>query len=81
MGFGVVEKASKYNLQPAALGFFGGVYNYNAVPWWAKRFMEADRPRVATSYKETELGVYDTRDLNAIRNWGKELAQKVCTVN
>ena len=75
------EKVAQSPIQPVALGLFGGVYNYNKVPWWAKRFMEADRPRVATSYKETELGVYDTRDLNAIRNWGKELAQKVCTVN
>jgi len=71
------DKAAQYHLQTVALGLFGGVYNYNKTPWWAKRFMEADRPRVATSYKETELGVYDTRDLNAIRNWAKELAQKV----
>ena len=57
------EKVAKYNLQPAALGLFGGVYNYNTVPWYAKKAMEMDRPRVAASYKETEPGIYDTRDL------------------
>jgi menaquinone-dependent protoporphyrinogen oxidase len=71
------EKAAQYNLQPVALGFFGGVYNYNKEPWWAKKAMEADRPKIAAAYKETQPGVYDTRDWNAIRSWAKELAQKV----
>jgi menaquinone-dependent protoporphyrinogen oxidase len=75
------EKAAKYNLQPVALGLFGGVYNYNKTPWWGKKFMEADRPRVAAAYKETEPGVYDMRDLNAIREWTRELAQKVRSVS
>lgn len=26
------EKSAKYNLQPVAIGLFGGVYNYNKVP-------------------------------------------------
>ena len=71
------EKAAKYSLQPVALGLFGGVYNYNNVPWWAKRFMEADRTRIEAAYKETQPGVYDTRDWNTIRSWAKELAQTV----
>ena len=71
------DKGAQYNLQPVALGFFGGVYNYNKTPWWAKRFMEADRPRIEAAYKETQPRVYDTRDWNAIRGWTKELAQKV----
>jgi len=69
------EKAAKYNLRPVALGLFGGVYNYNKTPWYAKKAMELDRLRVAAAFKETEPGVYDTRDLNAIRLWAKELAQ------
>lgn len=69
------EKAAKYDLQPVALGLFGGIYNYNKVPWWGKRVMEADRPRIEAAFKETQPGVYDTRDLNAIRSWAKELAQ------
>jgi menaquinone-dependent protoporphyrinogen oxidase len=68
------EKAAKYNLHPISLGLFGGVYNYNKTPWYAKKAMELDRPRVAAAFKETEPGVYDTRDLNVIRTWAKELA-------
>jgi len=71
------EKAAKYNLHPIALGLFGGVYNYNAVPWYAKKAMEMDRPRVAAAYRETEQGVYDTRDWTAIRVWTKDLAKKL----
>jgi menaquinone-dependent protoporphyrinogen oxidase len=70
------EKALKYNLLPIALGLFGGVYNYNKQPWWAKRALEADRPRVEATYKAIELGIYDTRDWNAIRNWAKDIARK-----
>jgi menaquinone-dependent protoporphyrinogen IX oxidase len=70
------EKAVQYNLQPVALGFFGGVYNYNKEPWWAKKAMEAERSKIEAAYKETQPGVYDTRDWNAIRSWAKELAQK-----
>jgi menaquinone-dependent protoporphyrinogen oxidase len=71
------EKAAKYNLHPIALGLFGGVYNYNAVPWYAKKAMEMDRPRVAAAYRETEPGVYDTIDWTAIRVWTKDLAKKL----
>jgi menaquinone-dependent protoporphyrinogen oxidase len=70
------EKAAKYNLQPVALGLFGGVYNYNKEPWYAKKAMEMDRPRIEAAYKEMQPGIYDTRDWNAIRSWAKELAQK-----
>ncbi len=70
------EKAAKYSLQSAALGLFGGVYNFNKVPWYAKKAMEIERPKIAAAYKETEPDVYDTRDWNAIRAWAKELAQK-----
>ncbi len=71
------EKAAKYNLHPIALGLFGGVYNYNNVPWYAKKAMAMDRPRVAAAYKETEPGIYDTRDHNAIQAWAEELAKKI----
>jgi menaquinone-dependent protoporphyrinogen oxidase len=70
------EKAAQIGVQPIALGFFGGVYNYNNEPWWAKKALEADRPRVEATYKQSEPGVYDTRDWNVIRSWVKELSQK-----
>jgi menaquinone-dependent protoporphyrinogen oxidase len=69
------EKAAKYHLQPVALGLFGGVYNFNKVPWFAKKAMDAERPKIAAAYKETQPGIYDTRDLNAIRIWTEELAK------
>lgn len=69
------EKAQKYGLKPIALGLFGGVYNYNKEPWWAKKALEADRPRVEAAYKAMEPGIYDTRDLVAIRSWAKNLTQ------
>jgi menaquinone-dependent protoporphyrinogen oxidase len=72
------EKAAKYNLQPIALGLFGGVYNFNKVPWLFGKFMEAIKPQLeAAGIPQTEPGLYDTRDLNAIRSWAKELAQRV----
>jgi menaquinone-dependent protoporphyrinogen oxidase len=69
------EKAAKYHLQPVAMGLFGGIYNYNKMPWFAKKAMNADRPRVAATYKETETGIYDTRDHTAIQAWAEKLAK------
>jgi menaquinone-dependent protoporphyrinogen IX oxidase len=72
------EKAAKYHLQPIALGLFGGVYNYNKVPWLFGKFMEAIKPQLEEAgVPQTEPGLYDTRDLNAISGWAKELAQIV----
>lgn len=72
------EKAAKYNLQPVALGLFGGVYNFNNMSWFFRKAMSAVKPQLeAAGIKETQPGVYDTRDLNAIRTWAKELAQKL----
>ena len=74
------EKAAKYNLQPIALGLFGGVYNYNRVPWLFGKFMQAIKPQLEEAgVPQTEPGLYDTRDLNAIRSWAKEVARKVCS--
>ncbi|MBA7485146.1 hypothetical protein ES707_20681 [subsurface metagenome] len=72
------EKAAQYNIQPVALGLFGGVYDFNNMPWWSKKFMGSLKPKLEEAgFKETKPGVYDTRDLNAIRNWAKELVQIV----
>jgi menaquinone-dependent protoporphyrinogen IX oxidase len=72
------EKAAKYDLQPLSLGFFGGVYNFNKVSWLLRKFMESVKPQLEEAgYTETKPGIYDTRDLNAIRSWAKEPAKKV----
>jgi menaquinone-dependent protoporphyrinogen oxidase len=71
------EKAVKYNLKPVALGCFGAIYNFNTMSWIMKKGMENERPKLAASYRETEPGVYDTRDVEAIRKWAEELATKI----
>jgi len=72
------EKAAKYNLQPVALGLFGGVYDFNKMSWFFRKTMSAIKPQLEEAgFKETEPGLYDTRDLNAIRSWAKEVAQTV----
>ena len=72
------EKAAKHNLQPVALGLFGGVYNYNRVSWLFGKFMQAIKPQLEEAgIPQTEPGLYDTRDINAIRSWAKELAQTI----
>ncbi len=71
------EKAAKYNLRPVALGLFGGIWDFNKTPWWARKAFEAAKPKlVAAGVKETAPGVYDTRNWDAIRGWAKELAAK-----
>ncbi len=69
------EKAAKYNLQPVALGLFGGVYDFNKWPWWAGKAKPAAKQQLeAAGFKQTN-GVYDTRNWNTIRNWAEELAK------
>jgi len=72
------EKAAKYNLQPIALGLFGGVYNFNNMSWFFRKTMSAVKPQLeAAGVPQTEPGLYDTRDINAIRSWAKDIAQKI----
>jgi len=72
------EEAVKYNLQPVALGLFGGVYDFNRWPSWAGKAKPMAKQQLdEAGFKEAKPGVYDTRDWNAICNWAKELAQKV----
>ncbi len=71
------EKTVKYNLQPTALGLFGGVYDFNKWPWWAGKAKPAAKQQLeAAGFKETN-GIYDTRDWNEIRSWAKELATRI----
>jgi menaquinone-dependent protoporphyrinogen IX oxidase len=71
------EKAAKYNLKPIAFGFFGAIYNFNTMSWIMRKGMEHERPKLAAAYKETAPGVYDTRDLEGIKNWARELFTKM----
>ena len=72
------EKVAKYNLQPIALGLFGGVYNFNKMGWLFRKTLSAVQSQLeAVGIPETEPGLHDTRDINSIRNWAKEVTQKV----
>jgi len=72
------EKAAKYNLQPIALGLFGGVYNFNKMSWFFRKSMSSIKPQLEKAgFKETEPGLYDTRDLTSIHSWVKEVSQMV----
>lgn len=71
-------KAAKYNLQPIVYGLFGGVYNFNKMGWFFRKTLSAVKPKLeAAGVPETETGLYDTRDIKAIRSWAKDLAQKI----
>jgi len=72
------EKAAKYNLQPIALGFFGGFQDYTKVSWVEKMAppVKKARQQMEAFYGEKK-DFYDTRDLYAIKSWAKELAQKI----
>ena len=71
----LTEKAAQIGVHPATFGHFGGIYNFNKTPWWAKKAMNDERPKIAVAYKETTPNVYDTRDISAIRAWAEEITK------
>lgn len=74
------EKAEKYNLKPIALGLFGGVYDFNKMGWFFRKSMSVVKPQLeAADIRQTKSGLYDTRDIEAIRGWAKEVAQKTAS--
>ncbi len=72
------EKAAKYDLHPIDLGFFGGIQDFTKISWLEKMAppIREARRKMEAFYGE-KRDVYDARDLEAIRNWAKELARKV----
>lgn len=71
------DKVAQYNLHPIALGFFGGVLDYNKMGFLFKRTMGFLKPQLEKDgFKETEPDLYDLRDWDEIRSWAKELAKK-----
>ena len=57
-------------------GFFGAIYNFNTMSWIMKKGMESERPKLVASYKETESGLFYTRDIGEIQKWAQNLAEK-----
>ncbi len=71
--------AAKYSLKPLALGFFGGIYDYNKMPLLVKLILRlrSITPKVKSAFKESSPGVYDSRDMNEVRNWAADLSKKI----
>jgi menaquinone-dependent protoporphyrinogen IX oxidase len=72
------DKAAKYNISPIALGFFGGIYDFNKMSWVLRKTMSGIKPQLEEAgFKETRSGVYDLRNLGMIRDWAKEIAEMI----
>ncbi|HII85806.1 TPA: hypothetical protein HA273_04405 [Candidatus Bathyarchaeota archaeon] len=71
------DKPAKYGLKPIAVGLFGGVIDYNKMGLFARKAFGSMKTRFeAAGFKETKPGIYDTRDLDEIRDWTRKLVLK-----
>lgn len=74
----LADKASEYGLKPIAMGFFGGCYDFNKMSWFFRKTLSSIKPKLeGAGYKESKAGVYDLRDINAIREWATEIVKTV----
>lgn len=68
---------AKYSLSPIAIGYFGGVLDFNKMNFVIRRTFGFIRPQLEKDgFKESQPGVYDLRDWEEIRVWTKELGIK-----
>ena len=70
------EKAAKYSLKPIAMEIFGGVMDYNKMGWLAKKTVGMLGEKFEEAGFKKKDNRYDTRNLNRIRSWAKDLAKK-----
>ena len=72
------DKASKYDLNPISMTMFGGIWDYNQMGKIYRKFLDAERENfIPAGIKETEPGVYDSRNWDEIRKWANELARMI----
>jgi menaquinone-dependent protoporphyrinogen IX oxidase len=72
------NKASKYDLNPISMTMFGGIWDYNQIGKIYRKFINAEKENfIPAGIKETEPGVYDSRNWDEIRKWAKELANQI----
>jgi len=72
------DKASKYNLNPISMTMFGGIWDYNQIGKIYQKFLESEKDNfLPAGIKETEPGVYDSRNWDEIRKWANELAKMI----
>ena len=70
-------KPLELKVKPVALGFFGGCYDFNKMGFFFRKTLSSIKPKLeGAGYKESKAGVYDLRDLNAIRSWTREVAKQ-----
>ena len=71
------ERAAKYGFAPIATGLFGGVIDFGKMGLIARKAFGSMKARFeAVGFKESKPGVYDTRDLEEIRDWARKLVLK-----
>ncbi len=71
------DRIEKFGLHPIAVGFFGGVIDFNKMNFIVRKSFGSIRSRLEKDgFKEAPPGVYELRDWEEIRLWAKELAQK-----
>ncbi|MHA2392400.1 MAG: flavodoxin domain-containing protein [Promethearchaeota archaeon] len=74
----LIDKASKYGLNPISMSMFGGIWDYNQMGKFSKKGLDEEKANFSPAgFKETEPGVYDSRDWEEIRRWAKDLATKI----
>jgi len=71
------DKIVKYNLNPIAVGFFGGILDFNKMNILFRRTFGFIKPQLEKDgFTQTEPDVYELRDWEEIRLWAKDLATK-----
>ncbi|MCJ7443232.1 MAG: flavodoxin domain-containing protein [Methanotrichaceae archaeon] len=71
------DAASMYQLHPIALGLFGGVWDKNKMGLIFRRTLDTLMKQFEEAgFNETSPGLIDTRDIEEIRKWTKELTIK-----
>ncbi len=64
------DKVEKYGLHPIAIGFFGGILDFNKMNFVIRRTFGFIKPQLEKDgFKQTEPGVYELRDWKEIRGW------------
>ena len=72
------DKASKYDLNPISMTMFGGIWDYNQMGKIYRKILDSERENfIPAGFKETEPGVYDSRNWDEIREWASELARMI----
>jgi hypothetical protein len=57
---------------------FGGIWDYNQIGKIYRKFINAEKENfIPAGIKETDPGVYDSRNWDEIRKWAKELASQI----